>query len=62
MATLSTTATQRGSRRDVHGLDFGFFGPGVKRNFRLAKFLTLHHIRMHKEIFKISNTLRKLMI
>ena len=33
-----------------------------KRNFWLAKYLTSRHVRMHKEIFYIPNTLRKLMI
>jgi len=36
--------------------------PSVKRNFWLAKFLTSHHVNMHRVIFYISNTLRKLMI
>jgi len=31
-------------------------------NFRLAKFLTSRHVRMHRVIFYIPNTLRKLMI
>jgi len=35
---------------------------GVKRNFWLAKFLTTRHVRMHKVIFYISNTLRKFKI
>ena len=35
---------------------------GVKRNFWLAKFLTSRHVRVHRVIFYISNTLRKLMI
>jgi len=34
----------------------------VKRNFWLAKFLTSRQVRMHRAIFYISNTLRKLMI
>jgi len=34
----------------------------VKRNFRLAKFLTSLHVRVHKVIFCISNILRKLVI
>jgi len=34
----------------------------VKRNFWLAKFLTSRHMRMHRIIFYLSNTLRKLMI
>jgi len=37
-------------------------GPGVKRNFWLANFLTSHHVHMHRVIFYISNTLRKLVI
>jgi len=39
-------------------------GTGVQRNFWLwlAKFLTSRHVCMHKLIFYVSNTLRKLMI
>ena len=37
-------------------------GPSVKRNFWLAKFLTWHHVRMHKVIFYIPNTLIELII
>ena len=35
---------------------------GVKWNFWLAKFRTSRHVGMHKVVFYISNTLRKLMI
>jgi len=35
---------------------------GVKRNFWLAKFLTSHHVRMHRVILYIPNTLIKLII
>jgi len=35
---------------------------GVKRNLWLGKFLTSRHVRMHRVIFNISNTLRKLII
>jgi len=34
----------------------------VKRNFWLAKFLTSYHVRMHRVIFYIPNTLIKLLI
>jgi len=37
-------------------------GAGVKRNFWLAKFLTSHHVRMHRVIFYIPNALIKLII
>jgi len=33
---------------------------GVRGNFWLAKYLTSRHMRMHRVIFYISNTLRKL--
>jgi len=38
------------------------FVSGVKRNFWLAKFLTSHHVRMHRIIFYIPNMLIKLII
>jgi len=44
----------------VRSLDY--YRPGVKRNFWIVKFLTSRHVRMHRAIFYISNTLRKLMI
>ena len=34
--------------------------PSVKRNFWFAKFLSLHHVHMHRVIFYITNTLIKL--
>jgi len=37
-------------------------GPGVKRNFWIAKFLTSLHVRMLRVTFYISNTLTKLMM
>ena len=40
----------------------GSYFPDVKRNFLLVKFLTSRHVRMHRVMFYISNTLRKLMI
>jgi len=35
---------------------------GVRRNLWLAKFLTSHHVRMHRVIFYISNTVTNLII
>jgi len=35
---------------------------GVKRNSLFAKFLTSHHVPMHRVIFYIPNTLIKLII
>jgi len=35
---------------------------GVKRNFWLAKFLTSHHVRMHRVNIYIPNTLIKLIV
>jgi len=35
---------------------------GVKQNFWLAKFLTSHHVRMHRLIFYIENTLINLIM
>jgi len=43
-------------------IKYRFSDSGVKPNFWLAKFLTSRHVRMHRLIFCISNTLRKLMI
>jgi len=38
------------------------FHIGVKRNYWLANFPTLRHVRMHRVIFYILNTLTKLVI
>jgi len=37
-------------------------GSGVKRNFWRAKFLTSHHVCMHRLIFFMADTLIKLII
>jgi len=56
-------------RGSAYGINSGrilrfSFGPGVKRNFLLAKFLIPHHVRMHRVILGlyIPNTLIKLII
>ena len=51
-------------RRDYHSILLSSQNDqaGVKRNFRLAKFLTSRHVLTHRVIFYMSNTLRKLII
>jgi len=43
-------------------LSVSLLDTGVKRNFWLAKFLSSHHVRMHRVIFFTLNALIKLII
>jgi len=61
MKTTQTPATAENEKwhQSVFSL---IFDSGVKRNFWLAKVLTSRHVHMHRVIFYIQNTLKKMMV